>query len=549
MRRGALSRPLLLLAVLAAAPASAFEPEGWVEARTPHFELYSDASAERAEEIATSLETFRAVFARLAPELDLRSPTPTLILAFRDAESYAPYKTLADHGEAKVLGQFLSYRDGNYLTLNADPQYLGAFAVVFHEYVHYLVRHNFPRVPRWFNEGLAEYYSTFAIEAGGAVVGRPVSRHLHWLAGHEPRLREVLARRSEHDETIEADRDGRFYAVSWGLIHYLLSGDRASRDALAELLVPQPADEEPLVAFERALGERVEEVEARLRRYLLRPELPTALLPLGELPAIGGVELREAPPARILAVLGGLAGRLDHASLAERQLDLALRYDSRQPTALAELAHLRAGQERRAEASALFREATAEDPADARVWFLYGRHQLDLLLGGGPDPEGEERGARARGARDAFARAAQIAPEFGEARALLGYSHLFGDLDAAEGLPHVERAIDLLPGRGDLLVAHVQLLLKDGQPERALEVIEGELAAWGPPEMVARAREEVERWELLQAADRALRIGEADQALELLEEAIELTTDAGLRGRLAERLEALREGLSRSGAR
>ncbi len=390
---------LVLLSAARAGEAATLDPEAWVVVATPHFVLYSDAGEERAQEIASSLETFRAVFARLAPELELRSPTPTRILAFRDADTFAPYKTLADQGEAKVLGQFLSYRDGNYLTVNSDPRYLGAFAVIFHEYVHYLVRYNFPQVPRWFNEGLAEYYSTFAVEGDGAVVGRPVERHVRWLAQNEPGLREVLSRPQRLEETAEADRDGRFYAVSWGLVHYLLSGGRAASEALAELLVPAAAGEDPVDIFERALGARLEEVERRLQTYLLAPRLPVAALPLGELPAIGAVEVRPASPAKVLATLGGLLTRIGRESAAERQVDLALRYDSRLPEALAELALLRDRQDRRAEASVLYREATTDNPDDARVWLLYGRHQLDLLLDGGPDPEDADRTTRARGAR------------------------------------------------------------------------------------------------------------------------------------------------------
>lgn len=520
-----------------------------MEAETPHFVLYSDAGRERAEEIASGLETFRAVFARLAPEIELRSPTPTRILAFRDADAFTPYKTIADEGEAKVLGQFLSYRDGNYLTVNSDPRYLGAFAVIFHEYVHYLVRFNFPQVPRWFNEGLAEYYSTFAVEGGGAIVGRPVPRHVRWLAQNELRLREVLSRPQELEETAEADRDGRFYAASWGLVHYLLSGGRESSDVLAELLVPAAAGEDPVGVFERALGARLDEVERRLQSYLLAPQLPVAVLPLGDLPAIEAVEVRPAAPASVLATLGGLLTRIGQESAAERQVDLALRYDSHMPEALAELAQLRDRQDRRTEASVLYREATADDPADARVWLLYGRHQLDLLLEGGPDPEEADRATRARGARDAFVRAAEIDPDFAEVQALLGYSHLFGDLEAANGIPYLERAIDLLPGRGDLQVALVQLLLKDDQPERARTVIDRDLTALGNSELVDRAREEVERWELLRASDAALRNGAAERAMDLFEEAIAVTTDLELRARMELHLEALRDGLVRGDAR
>ena len=143
------------LLVPSAAPVrAATRAEGWVEARTPHLTVLSDAGPERAAELAVRLERFRAIFARLAPDLELQSPAPTRVLAFSD---YETWKTVRDGGGVRVLGQFLSSPDGNFITLAADPEEGDALGVIQHEYVHHLVRHNFPRVPLWFNEGLAEY--------------------------------------------------------------------------------------------------------------------------------------------------------------------------------------------------------------------------------------------------------------------------------------------------------------------------------------------------------------------------------------------------------
>ena len=285
------------LAVLcgAPAPARAVDPEAWTAVSSPHFTVYTDATPSRGGEIAASLERFRAVFAQLSPALELSSPAPTKILAFRDAESYAPYKTVQDQGAARVLGQFLSHADGNYLTLDAGTSLVGSFAVIYHEYVHYFVRHNFPGVPLWFNEGLAEYYSTFATDGERACVGRPVERHVRWLRRDgEIGLDEVLAAAGSKTHQGER-RAGRFYAVSWALVHYLLSGETENLDRAADFFLRLRAGEDPEDAFEDAFDLRLRQLEEKLAGYVLAEELPQAVIPLERLPS----PTIEAPRARV----------------------------------------------------------------------------------------------------------------------------------------------------------------------------------------------------------------------------------------------------------
>ncbi len=549
MRRPALHLRAAALALAAAALAVpiAAQPsylDQWTRTGSAHFEIWSDAGPERAAEVATALERFRAVFARLAPEIELASPTPTRIFAFRDADSYAPYKTGPDAGGVRILGQFLAHRDGNYITVNADPGYLGSFAVVYHEFVHYLVQHNLPGAPRWFNEGLAEYYSTFAVEDGRAVVGRPVARHLDWLREHtDLRLEDVLRVRRPAQALDEAHKAGRFYAVSWGLVHYLLAGGDEAGARLAELISEASSGGDPVAAFERVFEIRVGELERRLRAHLLGSELRPAAVPLSSLPA-PEVATEPAPPATLLAALGDLLAHMGRDGEAERHLGLALDYDPGFADARAGLAYVRDRQGRRAEAAALWEQAmrwseTAEGTAAGPLaHLLYGRH---LLARAREEAAAPGRGAAelARAAEAAFARAVDLAPGFAEARAMRGYAHLFGGLDPAAGIPHLERARRELPERSDLLVALVQLYLRADREAEARSVVEGDLARRDEPELLAAAREEIERFRLIRAANLALAAGEEERGLRLLDEAISVTSDPELRMRMEERLETL----------
>ena len=539
MSRAGAARPLRaalaalgLAAVAAAAPAQPPEPEAWLTVRSAHFTVYSDAGPERASEIAIGLERLRDAFARLSPEMSLRSPVPTRIVAFRDAESFAPYKSVADRDGLKILGQFLAHRDGNFIALNADPSLVGALATIQHEYVHQLVEHNFPGVPLWFNEGLAEYYSTFAAEGEVAVVGRPVRRHLGWLHSHQKfSLAAVLGATRESAAGHGAAAAGELYAVSWLLVHYLLSGDVDRLDAAAELLYLLDAGEEPEAAIQTSLGLDADELTARLREYLTRP-----LARAGWRLPVGGDADPEAAPmaaADLLSHLGDLLSRQQRLEAANRHYDLALAYDGRHAEAHSGLALVRDLEGRLDEAAVLHREAIALEPAAAEPYLRFGRHLMSVVQGA--PPVGTSAAELAEEARRMFATAAALAPGFAECRAMLGAAQLLPGGEPARGAVLLEEVRRELPRRADVVFNLLQLYLADDRIAPAAALLGGTLARLADDEMLARAREAVERTSFLKAAREALADGDIEEGLQLLDRALEVTSDADLRAALAAR--------------
>jgi tetratricopeptide (TPR) repeat protein len=79
----------------------------------------------------------------------------------------------------------------------------------------------------WFNEGLAEYYSTFTPAANGktAMLGRPIARHVLLLRERFLPIADLIA--VDHGSPLynEGERASIFYAESWALLHYLLKDD------------------------------------------------------------------------------------------------------------------------------------------------------------------------------------------------------------------------------------------------------------------------------------------------------------------------------------
>lgn len=511
---------------------------GWLNIETRHFKILSDADPERATEIAENLELFRGVFAHLAPDFELRSPAPTHIYIFRDAESYAPFHV--GKSGARVLGQFGSHTDGNYLTLDADTADLvGPYAVVYHEFVHYLVKHNFSRVPLWFNEGLAEYYSTFAVEDGHVVLGRPVERHLRWLSRDpEIGLSEVLETTRSSSSYREGQKAGRFYAVSWTLVHYLLSGGTDRLDAMADFFFRLAEGEDAWDAFENAFDIRLGRMEETLIEYVAGGDFRQARIPVRQVSS-GSARVREAEPADVLAGLGDLLTHQRRSDDAQGYLRLAFDNVTDHPRALTGMGLILDLDNRFEEASVYYQDALAAGSRDPATYLYYGRN---LLLRAQRSRDREEVARLTAESRRVLTQGTDMDGSFGELWVFLGTAHQTPGGDTQAGIRALRKAHELLPDRHDVVLKLVKFLVIEAEFNEARRLIETGLAARGAPEeKVEEAREDVERARLLHASQNAYDSGYMEDAIHYLDEAVEVTTDPVLREQLEDRLRILIE--------
>ena len=107
---------------------------------------------------------------------------PTVVIVFPSERAFTPFKPIFQGKPVAIAGLFLRGQDANYIAVVADSNQDG-LRVVFHEYTHLVVSNVMGNIPAWLSEGLAEYYSTYEVSAGGreAVLGRPIAQHLQRL--------------------------------------------------------------------------------------------------------------------------------------------------------------------------------------------------------------------------------------------------------------------------------------------------------------------------------------------------------------------------------
>ncbi|MGI9068707.1 MAG: hypothetical protein ACR2HX_20185 [Pyrinomonadaceae bacterium] len=172
-------RPALLLAtvvyLLAVFPC--LQPvsakDSWVRVSSKNLVLVGNANEKEIKQVGVRLEQFREIVSRLFAGANFKSSVPTTVIVFKSDKSYRPFKPTPN-----VAGYFQSGSDVNYITLTTESRGTERkpFNIIFHEYTHLLVNATSINVPTWFNEGLAEYYSTFSIADDQKVVlGRPIA--------------------------------------------------------------------------------------------------------------------------------------------------------------------------------------------------------------------------------------------------------------------------------------------------------------------------------------------------------------------------------------
>jgi tetratricopeptide (TPR) repeat protein len=405
-------RALLLAAsILLAAPVHAAAE--WRALRTDHFHVIGDISADRLREVALRFEQFREVVTQLLPAALRAGSAPVVVIVFPDARSYRPFMPIANGRTVLVDGFFVDGADVNYITMNVEAGEQ-AFPIVFHEFSHLLLNSAFAHAPLWFNEGLAEYFSTFEVANGGrqALLGKPIRRHVALLRERRLRLAQLFAIGAGSKEYT---RDGLerelLYAQSWALLHYARHGAQRPFTAL-ESLARRLADGEDMDQSVRATyAMDLEALDAEVQAYV-RKQVYTHVELNSTDSVITQVNSQAATldDAEVDGWLADLLAHLQRGPEAIPRLERALRVRADLPRALATLGVLRIRQGDRREGLGLLERAAAAGPDVESVQFEYG-----WALATEPVLDA----ARAQAARAALERALTLRPGYPAALQML----------------------------------------------------------------------------------------------------------------------------------
>jgi hypothetical protein len=184
-----MKRIVLVLILFSTALSSARdEAENWIEVRSQHFSVVTNANEKQGRHVADQFERMRSVFHVQFPKLQIDPPAPIIVLAVEDEKDFRalePEAYLAK-GQLKLAGYFLRAPDKNYILLRLDAEGDHPYATVYHEYTHLLLAKAAEWLPLWLNEGLAEFYQNTEIREKEVLVGESSAENLGLLRQNRP---------------------------------------------------------------------------------------------------------------------------------------------------------------------------------------------------------------------------------------------------------------------------------------------------------------------------------------------------------------------------
>lgn len=423
--------PALFLACVLSAHAAP-----WRRVTSPHFELFTDAPKRSATEVLQRLELARHHFRPWS-----LPPLPVRVLLFSDERQFAPLRT-----EATTKGFFQAGAERDSIALLDSGD--GTLRGVIHEYVHLVLHHSATTLPRWQEEGLAEFHSTLR-GSRDIRTGDLIPSHLALLQQEGLLDAARMAAAARGDTTALTGRQiPVFYAQSWALIHALHSAGPNAQRHLMPPFVPIPE------ATLRSLTEQ-------LPQYLRRPtngfNTGTRAEPAPR------IEEEAIDPARAQLVLADLALRVGSVKYAQALLTNASTQFPNDPDVLHELGILALSQKDEPLARQRFTAAIAHRNARAQSFF-----ELALL-------ERDALGPNAPRVRELLTEAAGRNPHHAEALFLLG------QMEESQGRPDkaiewLQRAVAVLPRQSRMWYALAHARNTEGQVVAARKAAEQALA-------------------------------------------------------------------------
>jgi hypothetical protein len=289
----------------------------WQHYQSPHFELYSRNSDGSSRELLRNLELLHALFFSTFRFAE-RRPAEVTVYYFQSDRELAAYKSAHYSKDRELAAYYKASPDRSIIALSAEYDLESTQHTIFHEYIHHLFRVTGEEPPVWYNEGMAELFSTLEIGSNGLILGKPLPGHVA-LVAREDLLPLATLFAVDYQSSIytQGQHTGLFYAESWALLHYSLFGKagplQARLDDFLRFAAAQRwktgGSEELRAAFQQKVGIDYPAMEELLERYV----------------RTGRYATRKVAPPKIASPESYPQRAVSHEEMRERLAELALR--------------------------------------------------------------------------------------------------------------------------------------------------------------------------------------------------------------------------------
>lgn len=266
----------------------------WVQVESENFMFVGETSEKDGRRIVEDLEVFRGTLLAL---LGIRGvPEVRKVRVF----GLDGIKDLRDvSGMGGIAGVYTRASDYPVFLLTVKGDDDSVRKTAFHEYTHHILNsYTDFYIPRWYNEGFAEYISSFEAEDGIITIGKPASdfglilKYKRW-AGLDDFTNAITRYPfTEGGFGTTGVRANLFYAMSWLGVHYLQSTPELNKGFTSYIqMINQGVDSRE--AFEKSYGIDQEEFGERIQNYWRRDKFRISRAPIEGLVTVPDITARK----------------------------------------------------------------------------------------------------------------------------------------------------------------------------------------------------------------------------------------------------------------
>jgi tetratricopeptide (TPR) repeat protein len=490
------SRPclqlLLLLSVcFSLAPRASAEPQ-WVEVKSPHFSVVTDAGERRGRDVAIRFEQMRAVFGALMIKANVNLPVPLQIVAFRNGKELRQVVPLWHGKPIQAAGLFQGGEDRSFIMLDMSIE--NPWTVVFHEYAHQLLNGNLGApVDPWFDEGFAEYFSSIEVDGKQARIGK-VPQDEYDVLRQQGTMKIADLLKVQHNSAVyneSGDHRTVFYAQSGMLMHYLYDNNLIPKLATYfSLKIDQSVPVEE--AFQQTFGMNAAQFDKTFHGYLSSGQYKYFAMPTPADIVEKGYSVRPLAASDSSAVIADIhLHSLDYHDKAAAEFEAILKQDPNNAAAERGLGYIYLRARKFSEAQEYFQRAAKTNSTDSRV------HYYSALLMNQDSGAHVDASEMTRELETAIA----LDPTFADAYMLLGYASVrSGDMPKA--VASMVKAVNLSPRNLNYRFNLAQTYMSNRQVDEGIAIFRA-LSKCSEPMMAQRAQDSLTQAEQFKTAMQA----------------------------------------------
>jgi len=265
----------------------------WVQVESENFIFVGETSEKNGQRIVEDLEVFRGTLLAL---LGIRGVPEVRKVRVFGLDGVRDLREVS--GMGGIAGVYLRAADYPVFLLTVKGDDDSVRKTAFHEYTHHILNsYTDVYIPRWYNEGFAEYISSFEVDDGIITIGKPASdfglvlKYKRW-AGLDDFTNAITRYPfTEGGFGTTGVRAGLFYAMSWLGVHYLQSTPELNK-GFAPYIQMINQGVEPREAFEKGYGIDQEEFGERIQNYWRRNKFRISQAPIEGLVTIPDITVQ-----------------------------------------------------------------------------------------------------------------------------------------------------------------------------------------------------------------------------------------------------------------